>query len=168
MIFFSGFTFKNEEDLFKKFLKNSQFTVAGFSYGSILAVEHVLKSKERVDTLQLFSPAFFNNKSEKFKRLQLISFRKDRDSYRDIFVKNSFFPRDPFEISRKNDEIEDLEKLLYFQWSSKDLEKLKDRGVKIEVFLGEMDKIVDSREAYDFFKPYSTIYFIKGVGHTLN
>jgi len=54
--FFSGFMFKNEKKCFKEFLKDSQFTVSGFSLGAILAFEYVLANpNKRIDILQLFS-----------------------------------------------------------------------------------------------------------------
>ena len=48
-----------------------------------------------------------------------------------------------------------------------DLEKVISRGTRIEVFLGADDKIIDSKEAYEFFKEYATVYFIKNKGHIL-
>jgi len=47
------------------------------------------------------------------------------------------------------------------------LDILKQRGVKIEVYLGECDKITNSQANYDFFKKFATVYYIKNVGHIL-
>nr|WP_275856258.1 hypothetical protein [Sulfurimonas sp. MAG313] len=65
MKFYSGFSLSNDEILFKDYLKYSDYTVAGFSYGAIKAFEMALTSKTRIDTLQLFSPAFFQEKKRK-------------------------------------------------------------------------------------------------------
>ena len=169
MRFFSGFSFKDEEYLFEKNLNRSEFTVTGFSYGSILAFEYVLDSEKRVDTLQLFSPAFFQESSEAFIRMQLLYFKKDRKKYVKTFIKNSFFPKDvPENIEIKKDNYSDLEKLLRFQWKKEDIQKVLDKGVKIEVFLGEKDRIIDSTKAFNFFKQFGEVCLIKDTGHSLN
>ena len=79
MQFYSGFSLKNEAHFFDAFIKKSDYTIAGFSYGAISALNATLNavhSLERVDTLQLFSPAFFQTKNEKFKRLQTMAYKK--------------------------------------------------------------------------------------------
>ena len=169
MRFFSGFSFKNEEYLFEKHLNLSKFTVAGFSYGSILAFEYVLNSEKRVDTLQLFSPAFFQESSEKFIRMQLFHFKKDREKYVNNFTENSFFPKSPpLNLERKDDGYSDLEKLLKFKWNKFDIQKVLEKGVKLEIFIGEKDEIIDSRKCFEFFKSFGEICLIKDVGHSLN
>lgn len=168
MRYFSGFSFKNEESLFKSYMNNSEFTVSGFSYGGILAFEHVLNSEERVDVLQLFSPAFFKDSSDKFIRMQLFHFKKDSQNYINNFIDNSFFPNSKIEdLEFKDDKYSDLKKLLTFEWNEDDLNKIVNRGIRIEIFLGSEDKIIDSKKAHNFFKEFGTVYFIKGVGHTL-
>lgn len=67
MRYFSGFCFQNEEALFEPYLIKSDFTVAGFSYGAIKAMEYAFTCKTRIDTLQLFSPAFFKIKMQNLK-----------------------------------------------------------------------------------------------------
>ena len=47
MIFFSGFSFCNEIDFFEPYIKDNDFTVAGFSMGSIDAFEYCLDTKKR-------------------------------------------------------------------------------------------------------------------------
>lgn len=37
--------------------------------------------------------------------------------------------------------VEELEKLFFYQWSEEKLQKVVDRGTKIEVYLGSEDKI---------------------------
>ena len=41
------------------------------------------------------------------------------------------------------------------------------RRIKIEVFLGQNDKIIDSLAAKDFFKEFATVYYFKDKGHLL-
>jgi hypothetical protein len=168
MIYFSGFCLSNESELFKTWLNKSNYTVAGFSYGAIKAIEYALNSKTRIDRLQLFSPAFFNNKDKKFKKLQLLYFAKDKNAYIDNFLKNV---SDNSSIDLKNyfkeGTKEQLEELLNYNWQKEKLEALLKKGVVIEVFLGESDKIIDSKEALDFFKSLTTTYFIKNANHLL-
>jgi len=169
MKFFSGFSFENESFLFKQFINSSQFTVSGFSFGAILAFEYVLHSKDRIDTLQLFSPAFFQNKPRRFLRTQLIYFQKDKKEYINNFVENSFFPNEISEnIAIKIGKYEDLNKLLNFEWNKDYLKKIIKKGIKIEIFLGAQDKIIDSDLAFDFFQEFGEVCLIKNVGHTLS
>jgi len=77
-LYFSGFSLKGEKELFKDYIIENDFTVSGFSYGAQKAFEYVLNTDNRVDLLQLFSPAFFQDKDKKYKRLQLMFFKKIR------------------------------------------------------------------------------------------
>jgi hypothetical protein len=175
MTFFNGFLLKNEEKFFLNYLKNSHFTVAGFSYGAILAYEYALENinikTTRIDTLQLFSPAFFDISDKKFTRTQLFYFSKDEQAYKNNFLQNIFYPENiqNYEIEQKHNTKEDLEKLLTFDWSAQanNLEKLTENGIKLEIYLGEKDKIVDSKKAFDFFKQYGETCFLKNRGHLL-
>ncbi len=173
MIFFSGFMFRNEEKCFKEFLKESEFTVAGFSLGAILAFEYVLANpNKRIDTLQLFSPAFFQNHKKSFIRTQLLYFKKDREAYKKNFLKNVFYPKPIPEFWKKefenlNGNIQELEKLLNFKWNVEDLQKIINRNIQIEVFLGEQDKIINPLEAKNFFRKFADVFYIKQVGHIL-
>ena len=166
--YFSGFCFKNESELFDEYLVNNDFTISGFSYGAIKAFEEVLNSDERVDKLQLFSPAFFQNFDDKFKRTQLMYFKKDTNAYCQSFLENVIFPTN-LDISKyfKLGTIEQLEELLYYEWSEEKLQRLLDKGTKIEVYLGGVDKIIDSSKAKEFFKNFATVYYIKEKGHLL-
>ena len=166
--FFSGFSLWGEEELFEAYLKRSQYTVSGFSLGAVRAFEYVQNNSARIDTLQLFSPAFFQDKSEKFKRLQTISYQKNSDAYEKLFLENIAHPSTHNMISYfKKDTLESLQKLLEFTWEEEKLVQFKKRGIHIEVYFGGEDKIIDSKKAYDFFKNYATVYFIKEGGHTL-
>ncbi|QKF73230.1 hypothetical protein AFAEC_1063 [Aliarcobacter faecis] len=166
--FFSGFCFSNECELFLDYLEKNDFTISGFSYGAIKAIQKALKSETRVDKLQLFSPAFFQTKDEKFKKMQLMFFKKDEEQYIKNFLGNVKSPiyKDIDKYFQKGN-IEELKELLEFVWSKDDLKKLNSKGVKIEVFLGAKDLIIDSNEAKDFFKDFATVYYFKDKGHLL-
>jgi len=170
MQYFSGFCLANESELFEFALKNSNdFTIAGFSYGAIKAFEAALHSKKRVDKLILISPAFFNDKDEKFKKMQLLFFAKDKASYIQNFLKNIASGSDiDMQKYFKEGNKEELKELLYYKWDAKKLQELLKRGVTIEVFLGENDKIINSKEALEFFKENATnVYFFKRANHIL-
>lgn len=166
--YFSGFCFKNESEIFSEYLESNDFTVCGFSYGAIKAFEEVLNSNLRVDKLQLFSPAFFQNYDDKFKRTQLMYFKKDANAYVETFLSNVINPSN-LDISKYFElgTFEQLEELLNYNWSEEKLQKVLNKGVKIEVYLGEVDKIIDSSKVKDFFKNYATVYYIKEKGHLL-
>lgn len=166
--YFSGFCFSDESELFNDYLKKNDFTVCGFSYGAIKAFEEVLNSNERVDKLQLFSPAFFQTYDEKFKRMQLMFFKKDANSYCENFLKNVISPTTK-DISKyfNMGTYEELEELLNYEWNKEKLQKLLDKGTKIEIFLGGIDKIIDSAKAKEFFVGFATVYYIKEKGHLL-
>jgi hypothetical protein len=166
--YFSGFCFFWESELFKDYIIQNDFTVSGFSYGAVKAFEEVLNSNNRIDKLQLFSPAFFQTQNEKFKRTQLMYFKKDANAYCQTFLSNVLYPLN-IDISKyfKQGSIEELQELLYYEWSEEKLQKVLDNGTKIEVFLGSADKIIDATKAKDFFQKFATVYFIKDKGHLL-
>ena len=168
MKFFSGFCFKNESELFEDYLDRGDFNVAGFSYGAIKAFEYAQKSEKRVDKLQLFSPAFFQDRDRSFKRMQLISYKRDKEKYLENFYTNVSHPKS-FELSRYKQacNIEELEELLEYIWDKKRIRELLDKGTKIEVYLGKKDKIINTQKALDFFKDLTSVYFINEGGHLL-
>lgn len=166
--YFSGFCFKNEASLFDEYLNSGALNVAGFSYGAQKAFEMALHSNSRIDTLQLLSPAFFQTKDEKYKRMQMMYFKKDSHTYCENFLKNTIYP------SQKNVEsffslgtYDELDALLNYVWDADKLQSVVDKGIKIEVYLGFEDKIIDANCAYEFFKPFATVYGIKNAGHIL-
>jgi hypothetical protein len=170
MKFYSGFSLKNEECYFESFINTSNYTVCGFSYGAIRAFEDVcecLACSKRVDTLQLFSPAFFQNKSESFKKVQLRSFAKNSTNYLNTFINSCFSPHAMLDIQRVDCSLDELEELLYYNWSISKLQDICDKGVKIEVYLGSKDEIVDAQSARDFFKEVATVTYIKNANHFL-
>ncbi len=170
MKFFSGFGFKNEQDLFEDYLPKSEYVVAGFSYGAIKALEYVLSTTTRVDRLILLSPSFFNDKPQSFKRAQIHYYNLDKNAYIKNFLDNVCYPGQ-IDINNKylsETNQEDLHNLLHFEWREEDIKNILDKNVKIEIFLGEMDKVINSKTANDFFSKLTTTYFIKKAGHLLD
>ncbi len=168
MIFYSGFALKDDDRFFESYLDESDYCVAGFSYGAIKAFEYVQDSYKRVDKLQLFSPAFFQGKKERYIAMQLGAFSSDEKAYLRTFVDNCFYPA-PNDNSATLDSADyhDLKRLLTYIWDEKALAKLKERGIKLEVYLGADDKIIDAQKAFDFFTPYAEVTLIKDAGHFL-
>ena len=167
MRFYSGFSLKEESAFFEKYLKKSQYNVAGFSYGAIKAFEYVLTCKDRIDTLQLFSPAFFQNRAEKFRRLQLLAYGKDKEKYLQNFMASCFAPYYKQNVSHVQTNQDELYELLYYVWEIDKLQALTQRSIEIEVYVGEKDNIIDAQQTKDFFLPFATTYFIKDANHFL-
>lgn len=170
MQFYSGFSLKNEQHFFDAYTNRSDYAVCGFSYGAIKAFEFVkerLELKKRVDTLQLFSPAFFQTKEEKFKKVQLMAYRKSRDLYLSEFLKSCFLPYPKKSVEPRESSVEELEELLSFEWNIQELKTLAQKGVKIEVYLGGEDKIIDIEAAREFFLEVATVTYIREANHFL-
>lgn len=170
MQFFSGFSLKNEQAFFSEYIKEDDYTVVGFSYGAIKALAEVLQLVEegkRVDTLQLLSPAFFQTKEEKFRRLQLLSYKKNATLYMKQFLRGCFAPFSAQSVDNVATQSEELEELLYYVWSEKDFALLEESGVKVEIYLGGEDKIIDVQAAREFFRNVGTLTYIKKANHFL-
>lgn len=170
-MYFSGFCLKDEEVLFSNYREVGDFCISGFSFGAIKALQYTikqLKNNKRVDKLQLFSPAFFIDKNIKYKRVQLMFFKKDEEEYKNNFIKNIAYPKN-IDLSKyvSNGTYGQLDLLLNFKWEKEDLEYIISNGVKIEVYLGGNDKIIDSFKAKEYFKNFAEVYFIKKLGHIL-
>ena len=168
MKFFNGFSLQGEETLFSKYLIESEYSVAGFSYGAQQAFEYVYASKVRVDRLILLSPAFFQTQKPSFIRTQLRYFEAGQEAYVKQFLANVSYPSalnlsDYLKVGTKGD----LEALLTYIWDEEKIIEILDRGTTIEVFLAKKDKIIDAQVAFDFFSPLTTTYFIKDAGHLL-
>lgn len=168
MIFHSGFSLCNDRAFFDPFLKVSDYTVAGFSYGAIHAARYAETSKERIDTLQLFSPAFFQTKKESFRRLQMGGYLKDPAAYTEKFIESCFSPC-PLGVvdldSGANEE--QLRELLYFVWEEGLMRSIRNKGIRIEVYLGLEDRVIDVQGAREFFIPYATVTSINRANHFL-
>ncbi len=159
MKYFSGFCLCGEKELFTEFLEDGEFVAAGFSYGAQKALDYVLSSHERIDKLQLISPAFFNY-PQKIIDLNLKAFENDKKKYIENFIKKAGFFNEKYICECT---IDDLKALFTFNW-----EKIKQlNNVKIEIFLGEFDKIIALKQAVEFFKQYGDVYLIKKANHFL-
>jgi hypothetical protein len=170
MKFYSGFSLRDEEIFFEDYINHSDYTINGFSYGAIKAFEDVkerLKSSKRVDTLQLFSPAFFQTKNEKFKKLQLMAYKKSEENYLNNFIDSCFAPYNKKKINHYQATYEELEKLLNYKWDLNELKNLSRNGIKIEVYLGGKDRIIDVDRAREFFLNVATVTYIKDANHFL-
>lgn len=170
MKYFNGFSLKNEEYLLKEYIDTSDYSVCGFSYGAIKALDatsQMLKNSQRVDRLQLFSPAFFQTKEEKFKRLQLMSYKKSKLLYLKQFMKGCFFPYEEKIVENIETDISQLKELLEYEWSLEKLQEISTRGVRIEVYLGSKDAIIDVDRAKEFFLEVATVTYIKEANHFL-
>ena len=168
MIYFNGFSLQNEKELFAPYLVDSDYCVAGFSYGAQQAFEYVYHAKERIDRLILLSPAFFQTQKPSFIRTQLRYFEAGKEEYVKQFLANVTHPS-CLDLSNylKVGTKEELEALLSYTWDNKKIQEVLDRGTTIEVFFGQDDKIIDAQQAFDFFAPLTTTYFIKRVAHVL-
>ncbi len=166
-MYFSGFCLQNEEELFKEYQIRNDFSVSGFSFGAQKAFEYAIQSEKRVDLLQLFSPAFFINKEKKYKRMQLMFFKKDPKCYCENFLINCGFPVDQSEKYFQMGTYEELDQLLHYSWDKAKLQILKEKNIRLEVYLGSDDKIIDSEAAKEFFKEFGEVYFIKNKNHIL-
>jgi hypothetical protein len=167
MRFYSGFALTNDEVFFKNYLKYSAYTVAGFSYGAIKAALHTAEAHGRVDTLQLFSPAFFQTKKESFKRLQMGGYLKDSEQYLENFVNSCFAPYPVAPINLCENDAKSLRELLYFEWTRELMETIRAKGTVIEVYLGLEDQVIDVAGAREFFLPFATVTTIKRANHFL-
>lgn len=166
-MFFSGFCLKAEEDLFQEYQIKNDFSVSGFSYGAQKAFEYVHQSDKRVDLLQLFSPAFFQDKDKKYKRMQLMFFKKDPKSYCENFLKNCGFNETQSNKYFQLGSYEELEELLNYIWDKQKLQILKEKNIRLEVYLGSDDKIIDPEVAKEYFKEFGEVFFIKNKNHIL-
>ena len=160
MKYFNGFCLKNEFKLFSEYIEDNAFTVAGFSYGAQKALTYAVKENARIDKLQLFSPAYFEY-SEKIIELNLRAFKNDKRKYIENFLKKAGFFNEKY-LDYECGES-DLLNLFTFDW-----EIIKElNNVKIEIFLGEFDKIIALKKAEKFFKNYGDVYIIKKANHFL-
>jgi len=170
MQFFSGFSLKDEEYLFKEYIDSSEYNVCGFSYGAIKAFEEVkkrLQNLQRVDRLQLLSPAFFQTKDAKFKRLQMLSYNKSELLYLKKFLASCFYPHEQKIVTQVQTSLDELKELLEYVWDIDELQKIVDAGVRLEVYLGQKDIVIDADGAKEFFLKVADVTYIKDANHFL-
>ena len=165
--FYSGFSLSNDADFFKEYMLSSEYAVSGFSYGAIKAAEYAAAHKGRIDLLQLFSPAFFQNRPEKYKRMQMMGFKKDASGYISLFRANSFAPYPQHDVDEGDSSEASLRELLYYEWKPELLHRIIAKGTKIEIYVGGRDEIIDPKAVRDFFLPYATVYTITDANHFL-
>ncbi len=169
MRFFSGFGFVNESVLFEEWLLKGAYDVSGFSMGAIKAIEYAYNEvlqQRRINSLLLFSPCMLAHKSLAFKRLQLFSFQKDPQNYMDNFYQ-AVGLNAQLERFKKRGSLEELEFLLNYKYSDHTIRILLEKGVKIEVFIGLEDKIIDIQALLEFFMPLVQVWQFKGHNHLL-
>lgn len=168
VIFYSGFSLRNEGSFFEPYLEKSEYAVAGFSYGAIKAALYASEATKRIDTLQLFSPAFFQTKKEAFKRLQMGAFLKSKEEYLENFLVTCFVPYKAQEVELDEDASEaQLRELLYFEWTQELMESIVSKGIRVEVYLGLEDRVIDVQGAREFFLPFATVTSIRTGNHFL-
>ncbi|MDO7252714.1 pimelyl-ACP methyl ester esterase BioV [Helicobacter cappadocius] len=168
-MYFSGFCFEGEEILFTDFSHKSIYDISGFSYGAQKATEEVfnrLKKNQRVQKLILYSPAFFEDKNEAYKRLQILSFKKNRQAYIQNFLDKAGADQECNKYFKEGI-LEELEALLSYKWCKDKLEYIIKKGVSIEVYLGGNDRIIDANTTKDFFASLAVVCFMKGFNHCL-
>ena len=117
--------------------------------------------------MQLFSPAFFHDKDQAFKRVQLLGYRKNPQGYLKQFVAGCFAPYPVREVEHGMHHATQLAALLEYEWQEMLLQKICNRGVGIEVYLGGKDAIINAMAAKTFFLPYATTFYIKNANHFL-
>lgn len=170
-MFFNGFALKNENLLLNDYLYFTNFSVNGFSKGAQDAFEYTLKYKNRIDTLNLISPAFFQDRSLTFKEKQIHIFNKNRKGYLKQFSKNMIFNNKKISlisfIDYHNKLEEDLRYLLEYVWDEEKILFLLKKNINIKVFIGDKDKIVNPKKSFDFFSKLTNTYLIKNRGHIL-
>jgi len=171
MKYFNGFCLQNEEKLFSGYIEEGLFNVAGFSFGAQKAVSYVLKTEKRIEKLQLFSPAFFTY-SPRITDINIQAFNKDKKSYIKTFLNKAGGKADIENCKLKAGNktvklaectVQQLKDMFTFNW-----EIIKGiKNTKIEVFLGECDKIINLKQAYGFFTGVADVYLIKDANHFL-
>ncbi len=173
MRYFSGFALKDEAALFDEIIApyaKNPYVVVGFSYGAIRAIEYAHASTKRIDRVILLSPAYFRDSSEAFKKVQIRHFKRDPERYIDTFLANAAFPasKSLLQPYLASPSVEELERLLRYEWPEEILEKVIQRGTLIETYLGKKDRIVDAEEAHTFFRNFGESYLFKPYGHILH
>ncbi|TSA87024.1 pimelyl-ACP methyl ester esterase BioV [Helicobacter mehlei] len=174
--YFSGFGFQREEWLFESILKPcGLYDVAGFSYGAICALEYAceqVKQNKRIQRLVLIAPCMLAHKSQAFKNLQLKAYQQNPHAYMQAFFEkigwSALLAQDP-SLARYTHlgSLQDLQILLNYHYAPEKLEFLCARGVRLEVFIGLEDAIMDAKALCVFFRNYGCVWQFKGANHLL-
>ncbi|WP_104749622.1 pimelyl-ACP methyl ester esterase BioV [Helicobacter cynogastricus] len=174
--YFSGFGFANESWLFGWILeKCTRYDVAGFSYGATRALEYAyeqVKQEKRVQRLVLIAPCMLAHKSQAFKNLQLKAYQQNPQAYMQAFFEkigwSALLAQDPnLEHYTHLGSLEDLQNLLNYHYAPEKLEFLCAKGVRLEVFIGLEDAIMDAKALCAFFRDYGCVWQFKGANHLL-
>lgn len=140
--------------------------VAGFSYGSIAATRYAL-AHEDVKRLILLSPAYYTHKDDEFRSVQLTAFEADSDLYALKLLKKSGLSAEDGAKYGQQGTKEQLRELLYFDWNMAGLDELVQRGVSIEVFIGDNDRVVEPLVSKEFFEKFAKVYMLENKNHVL-
>lgn len=165
-MFYSGFCLNGEEGLFDEFLPSFGEYIAGFSYGSIAALKFAAQNKD-VAKLILLSPAYYTHKSADFKEAQIAAFETDPALYRLKLLKKSGLSEEEGKRYGIPGTSAELRELLYFDWNASEIASVSHRGVKIEVFIGGNDRVVEPEASAEFFRQYGSVYYLKNKNHIL-
>lgn len=165
-MFYSGFCLHGEERLFDEYLPMFGEYVAGFSYGSIAALRHAIED-ESVKNLILLSPAYYCHKDEAFKKAQIRAFLTDPALYKIKLLKKSGLKEEDGNRYASDGNVEELRELLYFDWRTAGLELLSQRGVRIEVFIGGADRVVEPKASREFFEKRAKTHWLENKNHIL-
>ncbi|MEA3371508.1 MAG: alpha/beta hydrolase, partial [Campylobacterota bacterium] len=111
--------------------------------------------------------AFFQSRDEKFKRLQLMSYKKSKDLYMKQFIASCFSPWEQKVVEHTDTTIDELRELLEYRWNIEELKEIAKKGVNIEVYLGGKDQIIDVNAAKELFLEVATVTYIKDANHFL-
>lgn len=191
-VYFSGFGFAHESALFvapfcavRDCLDVREFDVVGFSYGAQKAVRYALDSPRPIRRLCLISPAFFHGMPTKRKEAELRLFAANPVRYLQTFLQQvlsgatdaseaqkelvlPYFCLSQHESICTKELADDLRTLLFYTFCADELTQIRERGIAIEVFLGERDRIIAAKEARDFFAPLATrLFWVRDAGHLL-
>ena len=96
-----------------------------------------------------------------------MGYKRDKDVYLERFIDSCFSPYQGKDVEREESDISQLEELLNYEWNLEKLKELESRGVKIEVYLGEKDVVIDVLSAKAFFLQMSTVTYVKNANHFL-
>ncbi|HEY9203800.1 MAG TPA: alpha/beta hydrolase, partial [Sulfurimonas sp.] len=90
-----------------------------------------------------------------------------QDSYLREFIASCFLPYEKKIVEHSKSSIEELEELLRYEWDIDELKELVRKGLKIEVYLGGEDRVIDVQRARELFLEVATVTYIKEANHFL-